>query len=385
MTGEQLLHDSAFSVSSGSAGPGGPTLAAWGHVATSRFDGVEDEVTLEGRVTTGLLGAEVERDQVLAGLILAHSRGDGRFEGQHDIAGEYETSLTGLYPYARVDLNEGVAAWVLAGGGFGRFTLRSEGHTAIETDMSMRMGAAGMRGRVLEPTDPGGLSVNLRGDAMWVNAKTDRVDGLVATKADATRLRAIVEAERTYETGTGATVTPTGQVGIRLDGGDAETGAGLELGAGIRYHSGPLILEGQVRGLVAHEDDGYREWGASAAVRVEPRQGGRGLSLSVAPVWGEAASQSERLWSARDARELDPSSAFEPDARLEAEVGYGFAVPHSRGLVTPYTGLTLAGEGARTLRAGTRWDIAPGAALGLEGIRSADDSRSVEMRLQVTW
>ena len=385
MTREQLLHDSAFSVSSGSAGPGGRTLAAWGHVASSRFDAEEDSITLDGEVVTGLLGAEAERNGVLAGIIVSHSKSDTRFKGEGEIAGQIESRLTGLYPYARVDLTERVAGWAVAGAGSGELTLRPRTGTALVTDQSMRMGAIGVRGRVLEPTERGGLGVNLRGDAMWVRAKTDRVDGLVATEADATRLRAIVEAERAYETGTGATVTPTGQVGIRLDGGDAETGAGLELGAGIRYNSGPVTLEGQVRGLVAHEESGYKEWGASAAVRVEPRQGGRGLSLSVAPVWGEAAGGAEHLWSARNARELDPDRAFEPEARLEAEVGYGVAVPHSRGLVTPYTGLTLAGEGSRTLQAGARWYIAPGTAMGLQGTRKGDGDHAVEVRLQVTW
>ena len=181
------------------------------------------------------------------------------------------------------------------------------------------------------------------------------------------------------------TVTPTGQIGIRVDGGDAETGAGLELGAGVRYTSGRLSIEGQVRALAAHEEDGYREWGASGTVRVEPGESGRGLSLSIAPVWGEAGTQTERLWSARNVRELDPSGTFEPEAGLEAEIGYGVRLPHTRGLVTPYAGLSLAGEGERTVRTGTRWDIAPGAVLGVEGTRTADDSPAVELRLQVSW
>ena len=162
-------------------------------------------------------------------------------------------------------------------------------------------------------------------------------------------MRLILQGERAFETRTGGTFAPFGQLGVRYDGGDAETGAGLELGAGLRYSSSPLTIEGRVRGLVAHEDSGYREWGASGSIRVQPGESGRGFSLSLAPVWGEAASGAERLWSARDARELEPSRAFEAEGRLKAEVGYGAAVPHARGVMTHYAGLTLADGGSRIL------------------------------------
>ena len=44
-------------------------------------------------------------------------------------------------------------------------------------------------------------------------------------------------------------------------GGDAETGAGLELGGGLGYAAGNLSVEVSARGLVAHEDTAYEEWG----------------------------------------------------------------------------------------------------------------------------
>ena len=140
---------------------------------------------------------------------------------------------------------------------------------------------------------------------------------------------------------------------------------------------------GKVRGLVAHEDDGYREWGASGSVTVQPGEGGRGLSLSVGPVWGETASGTGRLWAARDARDLESSSAFEAEGRVEAKMGYGVALTRGRGLVTPYAGLTLAGEGKLTCyRTGARWDMAPGVALGVEGRQSGG---SIELRLRLGW
>ena len=58
-------------------------------------------------------------------------------------------------------------------------------------------------------------------------------------------------------------------MGLRHDGGDAETGTGIEIGAGLRYTVGTVTVEAQARTLVAHEAAGYKEWGASGAIRVQ--------------------------------------------------------------------------------------------------------------------
>ena len=384
MTAQELLLGSSFSLSGGSMDAGGALYGAWGRVSRSSFEGEDDDVTMDGDVITGILGADVEWDRALAGVMVSHSTGDGGYEGEGDIAGDIESTLTGFYPYARLDLTASASAWAMAGAGSGDLTLTPTEHDPIETDVSMRLGAIGMKGQVLDPEQSGGLGINVRSDAMWVGTRTERTSEIVAIKADATRLRLIVEGERSYTLESGAAVAPTGEIGLRHDSGDAETGMGVELGAGLRYAAGPLSIEGRVRGLVAHEDDGYREWGASGAIRLDAGESGRGLSLSVAPVWGAADSQAERLWSARDPRDLDPSEAFEAEGRVEAQMGYGIVLRHARGLLMPYTGVTLS-EGADTYRAGARWDIAPDAALGVEGQRWGAGDRSVQLRFRVSF
>ena len=47
---------------------------------------------------------------------------------------------------------------------------------------------------------------------------------------------------------------PSGEVGLRVDRGDAETGAELELEASMRYVAGRLDIEGRVRRSVLHRD-----------------------------------------------------------------------------------------------------------------------------------
>ena len=80
---------------------------------------------------------------------------------------------------------------------------------------------------------------------------------------------------------------------MRHDGGDAETGTGVEVGGRIRYTDAGsgLTVEANARKLIAHEDSGYEEWGAGGSVRLDPGASGRGLSLSLAPGVGHAVER----------------------------------------------------------------------------------------------
>ena len=158
----------------------------------------------------------------------------------------------------------------------------------------------------------------------------------------------------------------------------------------MRYTRGAFSIEGRLRGLVAHEASGYEEWGASGAIRVSPSDSGRGLTLSLAPVWGAAGSRTEQLWGARDAGTLGTDSEFDAKARVEAEVEYGIGVPRTRSVVTPYTGVALSESSGRTLRAGTKWKLGTGAVMGVEGKRQsgtdgAKNTNAIEFRTEVRW
>ena len=101
-------------------------------------------------------------------------------------------------------------------------------------------------------------------------------------------------------------------------------------------------------------------WGASGSVRIAPGTGGLGLSLTLSPTWGVASSGTERLWSLPNAEGLAANGEFEANHRLDAEVGYGLGVARGLGVVTPYAGLGLAGEGGPSWRMSARWQAARG-------------------------
>ena len=86
-----------------------------------------------------------------------------------------------------------------------------------------------------------------------------------------------------------------GDVTTGMLGADAETGTGVEVGAGLRYSAGMLSADARVRTLLAHEADGYEEWGAGGSIRLSPSGSGLGPSLAVAPSWGRRAA----AWSGR--------------------------------------------------------------------------------------
>ena len=381
LTGREQLLGSSFHLAAGGGEAGGPGFAAWGRMTVGGFDAEapaeKGTVRLDGEVTTGILGADAEWERWLAGVALSVSEGEGSF-GQPGVdSGTVESSLTSVNPYVRYEASDRLSVWGLLGYGTGDMTMTqaARGERAeivTRTDISMRLGAAGARGVLLEAGEDGGIDLALRGDAFLVQMESEKAANTVATKAGASRVRLVLEAGRSFALGEGAVLTPALELGLRHDGGDAETGTGVELGGSIRYTDtgSGLTVEANARTLVAHEDSGYEEWGAGGSVRLDPGTSGRGLSLSLAPVWGTPSSGVERLWSARDAAGLAPGGEFEAERRLEAELGYGFGAPRGLGVVTPYTGLTLADGGGRTWRVGARWKVMRDVTLALEGTRN---------------
>ena len=403
MTGRELLLGSSFHLA-GAGDGSGPGLAAWGRVAHGGFDGEQASDTgrlrLDGEVLTGTLGADADFGRMLAGVAVSLSEGDGTFADSGATTGakgSVESTMTTVSPYARLDLTERVSAWGLAGWGTGDMTIAfDDGTQTLRRDLSMRLGALGARGALLEPGETGGMDLALKADALFVRTEWDRVSGETDTAADASRVRLVLEGGRAFDMGGGATLRPALELGVRHDGGDAETGAGLEVGGGVTYAdtSSGLSLEARVRSLVAHADSDYDEWGASATARLDPGERGRGLSFSLAPTIGATSSASERLWSARDARALAPGAEFDAGRGLQGEMGYGMALFGDRFTGTPNVGFGLADGGARDYRIGWRLTSAvegdSGFEVNLDAIRREaanddDAEHGVMLRGAMRW
>ena len=391
-----VLLGSSFRLNLGDddAAPGHLRLTAWGRVAGTQFTGRDGALTLDGDVLTGTLGVDSEWDRWLAGVAVSHSLGGGAFTG--DGAGDLDSStLTSLHPYLRYAVNERVEVWSVLGYGWGDLTLEPETGGTLETDTTLLMGSFGGRGILLAAVDNAGYQLATRTDAMLTRTTAGAVAGLAATDAEAHRLRLVLEGTRDVTWPEGQRVTPTVELGVRHDWGDAETGFGLELGGRVQYADPTLglTLEAAVRGLLAHEDSDYEEWGASGSLRIDPGADGQGLALTLAPTWGATSSGVDGLWSRQTTAGLAPQGTRQtPTGRLNAEVRYGIPAPLDTGLLTPYAGTVLAEGAARTYRLGTRLRVtggwATGLELNLEGTRQEPAGQqpvNQGLRFQVEW
>ena len=179
----------------------------------------------------------------------------------------------------------------------------------------------------------------------------DGVDGsagrLAATDAAVTRFRTGLEGSREFVLGRRVSVRPSAEVGLRHDGGDAETGAGLDLGGGliVSDSSTGLAVDVRVRMLVVHQAEGFRERGMAVSLRYDPTPSTPlGFMARVAPAWGgEAASGAEALWGRETVGGLADGSVAAGN-RLDTELGYGLPVG-SRFVGIPRVGLATSEYG----------------------------------------
>ena len=182
---------------------------------------------------------------------------------------------------------------------------------------------------------------------------------------DASRLRAVLDGSRTFALAGDATLMPWVVLGIRHDGGDAETGRGFELGAGLSYADPSRGLDMTLRAyaLAAHAEDGYSDWGVSGSLRLVPGGSGRGFSATLTPSWGVDPGGSERLWLLPDALALAANDDAPLPNRRDGEVGHGLPVFGGGFTGTPNVGFGLS-DTAREVRIG--WRLSPARGGGFE-------------------
>ena len=395
VTGRDFLTGTAFTWTGGSEETG--SVALWGQGAITRFDGRDGDLTLDGEVSSAMLGADRSYGRGTAGLVLSHSRGAGEYRSPGG-GGEVESTVTGLYPYGRYELTERTALWGVAGYGEGELVLTPEGKTALETDMDLAMAAAGLKGTVLDGGGDG-PALALEADGLAVRATSDGITGLPASDATVTRLRLGAEGSWQGLSFGGGTLTPSLEVGIRHDGGDAERGFGADIGAGLAWSDPVRGIEAELkgRGLLTHEDSDFRERGFSGSLSWDPTAGsdlGPSLTLTQS-VGGQASGGMDALLGRDTMAGLAANDDGELTRRLEAVLGYGVPVFGDRFIGTPEIGLGLS-DTDRELKLGWRLGLARRGGnvsmdLELEATRreSANDDREPEqavgLRFNMRW
>ena len=293
--------------------------------------------------------------------------------GDESVEGEHRSRMTSVQPYVGWRPRPGTRAWASVGYGRGEVEVRDEAERerfGSQRSDSRLLGAA-LGGAVRWETERA-LRVDFKGEAQATRYELRGNGSLLEGLSVRTRrLRLSAEGSREYALSGGGRVAPSGELGVRWDGGDGATGAGVEVGAGVSWSAagGRLSLEARGRTLAAHRS-GLDEWGLSGGLRVAPRPNGRGLSLSVQPVWGASESARSRLWEEGMAGRRAPSGGGAVGAGLDAELGWGAGAFRGFGSATPYLRYGQAQEGER--RYGLGWRLARpagGFGLGLESWR----------------
>ena len=384
------------------------TVSLWGRGAVTRFDGREGSLSLDGEVASGMVGLDWSRDPGsrlggrdrpgsgagawTAGLIVSRSVGEGGYAGNN--RSRVEATLAGLWPWGRLALSGRVDVWGAAGYGTGELAVTpkkpgtDEDGATIRTDLDLRMAAAGLRRELVEG-GRNGFALTGKTDALIVQTASGVASGsdggnLAAARATVTRLRLGLEGARPFGLGAGGALTPSFEIGMRHDGGDAETGFGVDIGGGIAWtvpeHGLQVELRG--RGLLTHEAKGLRERGVSGSLAWDPKpSSARGPALSLTrTVGGPASGGADALL----ARGTLTGLAAQPGAgdygdlrnrRLEARFGYGFPAWGGRFASVPEIGLGLSGTGREYILG---WRLADDGSLGSGRLQLSTEARRIE-------
>ena len=299
----------------------------WGRAATTRTAvQATPGAQARGDLFTVHLGIDTRvGSRLLVGVAASHSRGKLGYTlgGQADAPAAVDGDLTSAQPYVQWTPRPGLEVWGFGGAGRGALQV-VDTFGAVDTGLGMRMGAGGARQEV---TPGSGLAV--KADVFHVAVASDATLDLPEARATATRARMLLEWESEWAPSPSARVRPRLEVGGRWDGGSDVDGFGSEVGGGIALaHLGlGLELSGSGRYLLAHQAEGFEEWGASLALRAGPGVTRRGAWVSVEPEWGAAASRMHAMWGQQPDPGLHPGAALggalgaEP-ARLRLAAGY---------------------------------------------------------------
>ena len=361
----QLMARSSFRYSAGGGGQRespGASWTAWGRGATTTFEGAESGHALDGSVATGLAGVDYQHGRLLAGMAVSRSIGDGSFQSQDNQtatarAGEPEGSFVGVHPYVRLELTKALSAWGLLGYGRGQMSISgTSAAVSAKEDLKMTFGAFGARGSLV---NTGNLGLNLKTDGFLANTGVRDPAEASTPMTVVSRVRVALEGSNNTSLGSGSVFGTSIQAGLRRDGGDAETGIGVEFGGGVRFvdPNRGISIEASARGLVSHQDKDYKEWGFGGSLTFQP--GGtseQGLSVNMRSSWGTVTSGMDRLWS-QPASEWRGGGNNHVNGVFDTRMQYGIATLDQRLTMAPYASVRLGGAHRNSYRVGWQFGV----------------------------
>jgi len=332
--------------------------AIWGRGNVRGFSAKTDaQLKLDGNAYAGWLGVDYTHSRsLMGGLAVSYDESRTDYTDPESGDGEVSTRLGSFYPYLRISPTEALDLWGLMGFGWGSLDFSGEGQEDTSTDMTIQVYALGAQLKII---DLYGAQFSLKSDASFAILETASQANLPGIRTEPSRMRFALAAQYPWEIDSVSRVTPSLELGGRLDFNEVSGGAGVEVGGAVNYNHSTLRLnaEARARGLVYHNDSNVQDWGVSFQLRVDPNRFGQGFFASFAPHWGQSQSRVQRLWRDLDAPQgLAQDMSLQPH-QMEAEFGYGFALPRMKATLSPFGRTRFAQTGAQTFSLGSRLQL----------------------------
>ena len=367
----------------GNGGSLSESWALWGKFNYLDFDGDDDVVDFDGNsygVQVGMDGRLA--NDLLVGAALSWQTSEVDYdmtEGTNTSKGEHETEMVSFHPYIAGNTQVtgakqgGVLSqldwWASLGYGEGDVDMTpktgNNAGTTTTRDSSLWTIGGGVRTDALSH---GTWDFRGRLDLSFSELEVEGEGDAADTEIDATRTRLAVEAQpQGSQTAGGGYLQPTLTAGVRHDGGDGDTGAGLELEANINYaHSPRITAEGNIHVLTLRDD--YNEWGVSGTIRMVGGTDGQGLAFSMSPTYGDASGgMADEIFDSnsydRDAASdvINRTNAEDPtedyEMQLRSEFQYGMSLTEAgwmNGKLMPYVKTSLS-DSTDAYRVGMEW------------------------------
>ena len=331
----------------------GLSFMVWGAGDWNAFKGSASQTaSYDGSLISGYLGMDVSKTgNWIGGVAVGRTMGSSDYDAMRT-DGKLETTLNSVYPYVLWHVPQYVIE-VWGVGGFGTGEVKTNEMTS---DLSMRMFLIGARSQLAGSASEGPV-LDLIGDAGFasLSAADSESASLSELEAGIHRVRIGLEGSGTVQMGNGMLATPFAQVAGRYDGGDGQTGGGLEVAGGLHIGAGRAGVEARVRMLAMHSGEEVTEHGVSLAAYVRPMDaGGRGFSMSVVPRIGADTEMAGDMWREEPMEDLTRSART--GVGVKAEIGYGLAYSAMGDiLVMPFGAMDMAGDDRRRMRLGARF------------------------------
>ena len=327
---------SGFSINLGSEHESLP-WSVWSNMDRQSYGGE----SYAGNVRNTYLGIDKEiGDAWLIGLTLA------RHEGESDYSYGTATQHMGVVlhqvtPYFRYNPTEQSALWGTIGAGKGDLRTTVVGASDVSSELESQLALVGGRQKIVNSAR---FELALRGDIAASRFTTSQGDLTGAgLEANVHRIRTGVETAYAFDWLGGSTLSPFGRLNVRSDGGDGDTGSGLEFVGGLKLNQGLYSFELMGSTFETRRQRSYTESGFTMTAAVNPSLDGTGFSATFSPRWGTNSHVANAIWHSPSIRDLSfgrthhsSTQSTERQLKFDTQVGYGFLIAQERFLLTPF-------------------------------------------------